>query len=84
MACKTTIKPIAAVYKQALKVLDKKPKMYHHCYILEKYERLNLDNIVKYMDSVLVSSWSSTASATRLRKKKPPVDQPEQALEAIA
>ena len=38
-ACKTRLKPIETVYKQALKVLDKKPKTYHHCQILKKHER---------------------------------------------
>ena len=53
-ACKTTLKPIETVYKQALKVLDKKPKTYHHCQILKKHERLNWDNTVKHTDAVLM------------------------------
>ena len=53
-ACKTALKPIETVYKQALKVLDKKPKTYHHCQILKKHERLNWDNTVKHTDAVLM------------------------------
>lgn len=54
LACKTTLKPIETAYKQALKVLDKKPNTHHHCQILKKHERLNWVNTVKYNDSVLV------------------------------
>ena len=53
-ACKTALKPIETAYKQALKVLDRKPNMYHHCLILKKLERLNFDNTIKYADSVLI------------------------------
>lgn len=34
-ACKTALKEIEMAYKQALKVLDRKPNMYHHCLILK-------------------------------------------------
>lgn len=53
-ACKTALKPIEVAYKQALKVLDRKPNMYQHCLILKKLERLNFDNTIKYADSVLI------------------------------
>uniref|UniRef100_A0A8C6S602 Reverse transcriptase domain-containing protein n=1 Tax=Neogobius melanostomus TaxID=47308 RepID=A0A8C6S602_9GOBI len=52
--CKTTLKPIDSVYKQALKVLDKKPFRHHHCSILDKYNLLNWENFVKFHDANLV------------------------------
>lgn len=42
------------VHKEALKILDKKPRLYHHCQILLKYERLSWD-VEKYQDSVFVN-----------------------------
>ena len=45
-ACYTTLKPIKSVYKQALKVLDRKPNSHHHCYILRKHELLSWENLV--------------------------------------
>ena len=53
-ACCTTSKPIQSVYKQALKVLDKKPNSHHHCYILRKHELLSWENLVQYADVCLV------------------------------
>lgn len=51
---KTTIKTVEALYKKALKVLDEKPNMYHHCRILEIYNLLNWDNLIKLAGLVLV------------------------------
>ncbi len=50
----TTLKAITTLYKQALKILDRKPKSYHHCHILKKHELMDWDNYVKYNDSVLI------------------------------
>merc|ERR1712131_530299 len=53
-AGKTVLDPIERLYKQSLKVLDKKPKSYHHCGILTKYQLLSWENLMKYADIVLV------------------------------
>lgn len=53
-ACKSTLKSLDSTYKQAIKVLDRKHKMYHHRQILEKLELLDMENTVKYTDSILV------------------------------
>jgi hypothetical protein len=42
------------VYKQALKVLDRKPNSHHHCYILRKHELLSWENLVQYTDTCLI------------------------------
>lgn len=44
----TTQKPLKSLYKQTLKVLDKKPKLFHHCAILLKYNILSLENLIKF------------------------------------
>jgi hypothetical protein len=54
-ACSTTtLKSIQSVCKQALKVLDRKPNSYHHCYIPRKHELLSWKNLVQYSDACLV------------------------------
>ena len=53
-ASNTALKPLLSLYKQTLKVLDKKPKHYHHCQILTKYKFLNWENLIKYTDSCLM------------------------------
>lgn len=53
-ANKTTMKSIASLYKQALKVLDRRPSQFHHCAILDKYNLLSFDNIILYSDVRLV------------------------------
>lgn len=50
----TTMKPILSLYKQALKVLDRKPHTYHHCHILSKYRILSWENLTKYTDACLL------------------------------
>jgi len=52
--CKKTLKPIQSVYKQALKVLDRKPFRFHHCSILDKHVLLNWENLVTFHDANLV------------------------------
>ncbi len=47
-ACKTTLKPIHSTYKQAMKVMDKKPLRHHHCSILEKHALLSWNNVIKF------------------------------------
>lgn len=54
LACKTTLKSAEIVYKQAIKILDKKTKAYHHCNILRKHGLLSWGNTIKHADGVLV------------------------------
>lgn len=51
----TTLKPIASLYKQALKVFNRKPNIYYHFNILEKYVILSLEKLqIKYTDACLM------------------------------
>lgn len=43
-ASQTTIRPLESLYKQALKIFDKKPFRHHHCDILHKYNLLTFEN----------------------------------------
>ncbi len=49
-----TLKPVYSLYKQFLKVLDKKPRDYHYCTILKKFNLLNFDSFVFYSDVCLM------------------------------
>lgn len=69
MYCKTTLKSLELTYKQAIKVLDRKPKMYHHCQILEKLELLDVENTVKYTNSILVFTILHDSSTTTFARK---------------
>lgn len=65
-----TLKPIQSLYKQTLKVLDKKPHNFHHCNILSKYNLLNLENLIKFTNICLawpeiLSLRSNTSCLTR-------------------
>lgn len=53
-ASSTTLKSIQILHKQALKVLDNKPKSYHHCAILTKHSLLSWDNLIKFFNISLV------------------------------
>ena len=48
------LKPIESLFKQALKVLDKKPFTYHHCNILQKYKLLSFDNFKRFKTACLI------------------------------
>ena len=50
----TTIQPLATLYKMALKVLDKKPRRYHHCIIISKYNLLSFDSFICFADMCLM------------------------------
>ncbi len=39
----TTLKPLYTIYKQAVKILAKKPRSYHHCNIIKNYKLLTFD-----------------------------------------
>lgn len=53
-ASKSVLKPIRSLHKQALKILDRKSRQYHHCDILNKYKMLSFDNLMLYSDVRLV------------------------------
>lgn len=46
----TTLRPILSLHKQTLKVLDRKPELYHHCYIFDEYNLLSWESILKQTD----------------------------------
>ena len=50
----TTLKPVMSLYKQALKILDKKPKSHHHCSVLHKYRLLSWDNMITLKNCCLM------------------------------
>lgn len=50
----TTLKPVYSLYKQIVKVLDKKSRDYHHCNILKKYNLLSFKNFVLFSDACLM------------------------------
>uniref|UniRef100_A0A3P9H9W6 Reverse transcriptase domain-containing protein n=1 Tax=Oryzias latipes TaxID=8090 RepID=A0A3P9H9W6_ORYLA len=47
-ANKSALKPLESLYKQTIKVLDKKPIRHHHCDILQKHKLLSWENFIKY------------------------------------
>lgn len=53
-ASRTTLQPVEKLFKQALKILDKKSNAYHHCNVLAKYDFLNWENMIKFADIILV------------------------------
>lgn len=52
-ASNTILKPLISLYKQTLKVLDRKSRYYCNCRIMTKYNFLNWENLIKYADSCL-------------------------------
>ena len=50
----TTLSPVISLYKQAVKVLDKKPIRYHQCPVLEKHRLLSWDNLVFFKNCCLM------------------------------
>ncbi len=49
-----TLKPLECIYKHTLKVFDKKLVHYHHCPILNKYNLLSWENMIKYANVCLM------------------------------
>ncbi len=50
----TTLKPLYTIYKQAVKILAKKPRSYHHCNIIKNYKLLTFDNFLFFADVCLM------------------------------
>lgn len=47
-------RPLEVLYKQAIEVLDKKTRHYHHCAILKKYNLLNWYSLHRFADLCLI------------------------------
>ncbi len=54
LASVTSLKPLQSLYKRTVTILDKKPSIFHHCPILQKYRLLSWGNMVKYSNLCLV------------------------------
>lgn len=71
-ACKTTLKSIETVFKQALKVLDRKSKTHHHCQVFKKAWALKLgqrsDVHRRHLD-LLNLPWQRTSLQDFVKKK---------------
>lgn len=50
----TSLNPLQSLYKQTVKILDKKPIISHHCPILQKHRLLSWENMVKYSNLCLL------------------------------
>ena len=53
-ASQVTLKPIIAIYKQAINIMDQKPMRWHHCGILRKHNLLAFENFIIYCNIRLV------------------------------
>ena len=47
-ASSTALKPIFSIYKQTIKVMDRKPMRWHHCGILKKHNLFTFDNFINF------------------------------------
>lgn len=53
-ASQSAKRPLETLYKQAIKIMDKKPRHYHHCAILKKHSLLNWNSIHKFLNLNLI------------------------------
>lgn len=44
----STLKPVISLYKQAIKIFDKKPMRWHHCDIIQKHKLFTFENFVNF------------------------------------
>ena len=51
-----------------LKIHDKKPRRYHHCHILNKYDILNFVNLIKHSNVCLLFKIIHNAASPPLKK----------------
>ena len=65
---KTTFAPLQTLYKQTLKVLDKKPSSHHHCYIIQKHKLLTFENLVCLADVSLLYKVIQNLAAPPLKE----------------
>lgn len=57
----STLKPVVSLYKQAIKVFDRKPRRWHHCDIIHKHNLFTFENFVNF-STVKLSNKSSVAT----------------------
>lgn len=67
-ACKTSLKLLESLYKRAIKIHDKKPRQYHHCKVLSKYNILSFENLIKYNQISVLYKIIHNIAAPPLRK----------------
>lgn len=54
LTCASTLKPLEALYKRALKVFDRKPQFHHYCNILEKHKFLSFSNFISFKNACTI------------------------------
>lgn len=64
---KTVLRPLEPLYKQALKILDRKSQRYYRCHILTRYNMLNYANLIIYLDIRVVFKVIHNAAPPLLR-----------------
>ena len=47
-ASPTTLKPIFSIYKQAIKIMDRKPMRWHHCRTVKKHNLFTFENFMDF------------------------------------
>ena len=67
-ACKTVTKPLELLYKSSLKIHAKKPRHYHHCHVLAKYDILSFENLIIHSNVCLLHKIIHNAYAPPLKK----------------
>ena len=53
-ASPSKLKPIFSIYKQAIKIMDKKPMRWHHCDVLRKHKLLGFESFIDFNYITLV------------------------------
>lgn len=64
----TSLNPLQSLNKQTVKILDKKPIIYHHCPILQKNSLLSWENVIKYSNLCLLYKIISGLSSPPLHQ----------------
>lgn len=55
LSTNSALEPLQSLYKQALKILDKKPVSYHYCNIVKKYGLLTFEIFILFSNVTLVN-----------------------------
>lgn len=66
-ASKSVLRPLESLYKNALKIHDKKQRRFHHCHILRKYSILSFENVIIYSNVCLLFKIIRGVSAPPLK-----------------
>ena len=75
LSTNSALQPLQSLYKQALKILDKKPFSYHYCNIVKKYKLLTFDNFVVFSNVSLVYKILHNLAPQPLRKFVKPCEE---------